>query len=160
MPRPTAAQLVYGSCTVIFSTLVMLLYPFSLKLNAPLSDILPLSVHGRPRCSSEKMLQAHDGSTNVDSTVSRCLRFFHASLRYVVSASYLFEAGLSSNTAYFQRELCGRHESTITSGWSSITSIIVSFCFESNRDRGGVEGTEMATYEYQSAAAILQDQPR
>ncbi|GAT79392.1 hypothetical protein STXM2123_93 [Streptomyces sp. F-3] len=25
MPRPTAAQLVYGSCTVIFSTLVMLL---------------------------------------------------------------------------------------------------------------------------------------
>ncbi|MFE9169599.1 hypothetical protein ACFYNZ_08730 [Streptomyces kebangsaanensis] len=25
MPRPTAAQLVYGSCTVIFSTLAMLL---------------------------------------------------------------------------------------------------------------------------------------
>ncbi|GAA0907293.1 hypothetical protein [Streptomyces thermoalcalitolerans] len=25
MPRPTAAQLVYGSCTVVFSTLAMLL---------------------------------------------------------------------------------------------------------------------------------------
>ena len=143
----------------LFSTLVML-YPFS--LNPPLSYILPhRSVHGRPRCSLEKMLQAHDGSNNVDPTVPESLSaFLRASLRYVVSTSYLFEAGLSSNTAYFQRELCGRHESTITSGWSSITSIIVSFCFESNRDRGGVDGAEMATYEYQSAAAILQDQPR
>ncbi|MGW3208262.1 hypothetical protein [Streptomyces sp. NPDC001135] len=25
MPRPTAAQLIYGSCTVVFSTLAMLL---------------------------------------------------------------------------------------------------------------------------------------
>lgn len=98
--------------------------------------------------------------TWIPSFQSRCLRFFDASLRYIVSASSLFEAGLVLNIAYCQMELCGRHEFTVPSGWSSIMSIIVSFCCESNRDRGGVEGAEMATYEYQSAAAILQDQPR